>query len=217
MSILPTLISALGLLQLAPMTDAGRAVQIEEAERLAACVELIETDPETAYEDGLAWLGNGARPAARQCTALALIGIGRVEEGAIRLEDLANAPDAGGLEERTQYLSQAGNAWLLAGLPEAAITTLDNALKLKPDNPSLLKDRAAARLALENWHLAIADLDAVISARPADVDALELRARAKLALEQYTEALADVETARLHAPDSLVLTVLRGDIRNAIR
>lgn len=217
MSILPTLLSALALMQLTPMTEAGRAVQAEEAARLADCIALMETDPEAAYEDGLAWLGNGARPAARHCTALALIEIGRVEEGAIRLEDLANAPDAGGLEERTQYLAQAGNAWLMAGLPDAAIITLDNALKLKPGNPALLKDRAAARLALENWHLAIDDLDAVIDAIPSDIEALELRARARLALEQYSDALADVETARLFAPENLTLTVLRGEIRNAAR
>lgn len=217
MSILPSLVAALALMQLAPITEAGRAVSEEEAARLAHCLDLAESDPETAYEEGLAWLSAGSRPHARHCAAVALIELGHEAEGAARLEDLANAPDGGTLEERTLYLSKAGNAWMAAGYPEAALTTLDNALRLAPDSTDLRIDRATARLALGHWNEALTDLDAVLSTLPGDPGALELRARAYLQLERFTEALADVETARSVTPDNIDLLVLRGEIREARR
>ncbi|MCI4646107.1 MAG: tetratricopeptide repeat protein [Hyphomonadaceae bacterium] len=217
MSSLPFMLSALALMQTTPITEAGKAVHAEETARLANCLTLVETDPEAAYEDGLAWLSGGGRPGARHCTAVALIALGHPEEGAARLEDLANAPDAGGLEERALYLTKAGNAWLLAGAPEAALVTLDNALKLKPGETGLLKDRATARLSLEQWQLALNDLDAILEDTPGDVEALELRARARKELGQYDDALADIAMARSQLPDNIDLLVLRGDIREAAR
>lgn len=217
MSSLPVLLSALALMQSAPMTEAGKAVQAEEAARLANCLELVETDPETAYEDGLAWLSAGGRPGARHCTAVALIALGHADEGAARLEELANAPDAGGLEERRTYLTKAGSAWLLAGAPEAAIVAIDNALKLAPGDPGLLTDRASASLAMEQWQTAVNDLDLVLADLPTNSEALELRARALKELGRYDAALADVNAARSGAPDNIELLVLRGDIREAAR
>ena len=101
-------------------------VEIERAEqeRLNACIEQVDEDAEQAYEDSLRWLGEGARPAARYCNALAIIGLGNYKEGAARLEELANAPDAGGESDRALYLAQSGNAWVTAGYPDAAVTTL---------------------------------------------------------------------------------------------
>lgn len=217
MSSLPAIISALALMQNAPMTEAGRAVQAEEAARLANCLELVETDPETAYEDGLAWLSDGGRPGARHCAAVSLIALGHPEEGAARLEELANAPDAGGIDARTAYLGLAGNAWLLAGAPEAAIVTLTNALKLAPGDAGLLKDRAAALIATERWQEAVTDLDATMDAMPLDAEALTLRARAYLALERFDLALADIENARGSAPGNIDILLLRGEIREAQR
>ncbi len=217
MSSLPALLSALALMQSAPMTEAGKAVQAEEATRLANCLELVETDPETAYEDGLAWLSAGARPGARHCTAVALIALGHADEGAARLEELANAPDAGGIEERRTYLTKAGSAWLLAGAPDAAIVAIENALKLAPGDPDLLIDRASANLAMEQWQTAVTDLDLVLVDLPANTEALELRARALKELGRYDAALADVNAARSGAPDNIDLLVLRGEIREAAR
>ncbi|MEO0466963.1 MAG: hypothetical protein AAF216_10495 [Pseudomonadota bacterium] len=217
MSLLPVLASALAIMQSAPMTDAGKAVLAEEQDRLSRCIETIETDPEAAYEDALAWLGNGGRPAARHCAALALIELGYPDEGAARLEDLANAPDGGDIETRAVYLAKAGNAWLVAGYPEAAITTLDNALKLRPGDRDLLIDRAAARLAIEQWDAAVGDLNEILVIAPGDPGALELRARALLELGRYTSALSDVSVARVTAPENIDLLVLRGEIREAQR
>ncbi len=212
MLLLATAFAGFGLTQTAS-ADLAR----DELARLETCLERIETNPEAAYEDGLAWLGQGSRPPARQCVALALIALGQPEAGAAELEDLANAPDAGSLEQRALYLAQSGNAWMAAGLPRAAETTLTNAVKLSPNDSELHADRAAAYLALERWEEALGDLDYSLSIQPSNADALAMRARAYLQLERYDDALNDVDEARLQRPEDIELLVLRGDIREARR
>jgi len=212
------ILSAALLLQAAvPVTEAGKAIDAEESARLERCIATLETDPEAAYEDGLAWLGNGNRPKARHCVALALVELGHHAEAAARLEDLAGAPDAGSLEQRALYHAQAGSAWLLGGFAGPAATAFDNALKLQPGDAGLMLDRAAANVLGENWDAAIADLDVVLEERPGDGDALTLRAKAYLGEERFDEALADVEAARVADPEAIDLLVLRGDIREAQR
>lgn len=212
MFIAATLASLLALSQ-----NTASAIAADENRQLTACLEQIETDPEAAYEDGLRWLGNGSRPLARQCVALSLIALGRPEEGAAELEALASAPDAGSMEQRGLFLSQSGNAWLAAGYPRAAITTLTNALRLSPHDSTLLTDRAAAHLALESWQAAADDLDEALSINPGETGAYAMRARARLGLNRYDAALSDVQEARLTEPENVDLLVLRGEIREAKR
>ncbi|MEO1661954.1 MAG: hypothetical protein AAFR51_13265 [Pseudomonadota bacterium] len=207
------LISTVMPISQSALADIARAEQT----RLESCLVKIETAPSEAYEDSLAWLSSGNRPKARQCNAVALLAMGRIEEGAARLEALATAPDPITVEERTKFLVQAGNAWLSANYPEAAIVALTDALKLKQDNATILKDRAAAYLALERWVEGMDDLDTVLKNSPADVEALMLRARANLAQDKLQAAKSDMETARVHAPENIDLLVLRGDILEAIR
>ncbi len=188
-----------------------------EATRLDTCIARIDENPEDAYEDALAWSFEGNRPGARQCVALSLIALGQEAEGAARLEDLANATDGGTLEQRALYLTQAGNAWLVAGAPEAAILTITNALKIIPDDPNLLVDRASAHLMLEHWLEAITDLDAALSAAPGLAAAHQLRAEARLNTGDLDMALADVKAAMQAEPDNIDTLVLRGRVREAIR
>ncbi|MAN46718.1 MAG: hypothetical protein GYB49_12855 [Alphaproteobacteria bacterium] len=197
--------------------SATARLDTREAERLEACVAKIEVDAEEAYEDGLAWTYQGNRPGARQCTALALIALGRADEGAARLENLANAVDGGTLEQRAEYLTQAGNAWLQAGAPEAAELTLTNALKLKPNVPDLLIDRASAYLLQEKWAEAEADLDKAISLQPGHATAHQFRAEARLNLDKLDPAMADVEAAMAADPENVDTLVLRGRVREAKR
>jgi len=217
MSSLTSMFAALALLQAAPMTEAGREIRAQERARLADCLERVESDREAAYDEGLRWVEAGNRPLARYCTASALIALGHFREGAARLEALANAPDAGDLETRALYLARSGNAWMAAGLPDAARLTLTNALKLRPEEGGLYKDRAATFLAMELWDPALADLDRALELAPGDPEALELRARANLARGRLGQARADVETARELAPTNIDLLVLRGEIREAQR
>lgn len=188
-----------------------------EREKLEQCLEQIDRDAEVAYQDGLTWLSKGNRPAARQCTALALIALGQEAEGAARLEELANAPDAGGIEERGVYLTQSGNAWLMAKMPNEAIVTLTNAMKLRPSDGELYKDRARAHVMLMHWKDAESDLDNAIQRSAADAEAYRMRGYARLKQGQLQAAWLDVEAAQKLAPKDVNVLLLRGDVREAMR
>jgi tetratricopeptide (TPR) repeat protein len=210
-------ILALAIATLAMTQSSSATIEAREADRLEACVAKIEVDAEEAYEDGLAWVYQGNRPGARQCTAMALIALGRPDEGAARLEQLANSVDGGSVEQRAEYLTQSGNAWLQAGAPEAAIVTFTNALKLKPGIPDLLVDRASAHLMLEDWAEAKEDLDRAITLAPNMGIARQLRAEAHLNLDQLNLAMADIDAAMAADPENIDTLVLRGRVREAIR
>lgn len=189
----------------------------EEQTRLNTCIEKAETAPHEAYEDSLAWLSNGNRPKARYCNAVALLALEKFEEGAARLEALANAPDPISLENRALYMAQAGNAWLVSNYPEAAITALSESLELQKRDPAIFKDRAAAYLALERWADGVDDLNAALALVPTDPEALSMRARAHLKTENLIAAEADMQDALSQEPENLDILVLRGEIREAIR
>jgi tetratricopeptide (TPR) repeat protein len=190
--------------------------QESEAARLQACIDKIDTDAAGAYQDALTWMGKGNRPAARHRAALALIEMGQPAQGAARLEELANAPDGGTLEARAIYLTQSGNAWLLARNPEAAIVTLTNAIKLRPSDGAVRKDRARAHIMLKQWEDAGEDLNAALSLSPGDAEAMRLRALVLLKSDRLQEAWEDVEIALKLSPKDIDTIVLRGDIREAM-
>ena len=207
------LLSSLLPISQSASADIARAEQV----RLEACQEKVETAPDEAYEDSLAWLSNGNRPKARYCNAISLLALDRLEEGAARLEALASAPDPIELSDRIKFLAQAGNAWLAGNYPDAAITALSEALRLESDDPALYKDRAAAYLAIGRWLEGVDDLNASLELLPNDAEALSLRARAHLATENLPAAQADMEEALLYEPEYIDILVLRGEIREAIR
>lgn len=192
-------------------------IKAEEQQRLSACLQMQEEAPEEAYEDGLAWLMEGNRPAARYCTATSLITLGKFVDGATRLEELATAPDGGSVEDRAIYLAQAGNAWLLAGLPEEAIIALTDAMKFNANDPGLFIDRARAKLAIEKWADGEADLDQAIAIQPGDIDAYILRGEARLRQDRYDEAMDDVLQARALDETNIEALLLRGRIREEKR
>jgi tetratricopeptide (TPR) repeat protein len=197
------------------MADAATELQMEEHKRMEACLAKIETMPEEAYEDGLAWQSEANRAYARHCTALSLIELGHIEEGAARLEDLANATDGGSIQQRALYLTQSGNAWLLARRPEAAELTLSNAIKLSPQDPALYLDRARARYLLENWFGADADATEALSYNVNNVDALKVRIKSRLELGETQLAYQDLQVALQLAPKDIDVLVLRGEVRQA--
>lgn len=185
--------------------------------RLNACIAKIETDPNEAYEDALAWVNFGAPPQARYCAALALIALEHYAEGAIRLEALANAEDGGSLDARRIYLTQAGNAWMLASAPEAALVALSNALKFAPTDPDLRKDIGRAHLLMKSWEEAGKAFDEAIELSPGDAEALRLRGRALLEMGRLQDAWQDVVASMEADPSNIDTIVLRGDVREAMR
>ncbi|MEO9969041.1 MAG: tetratricopeptide repeat protein [Hyphomonadaceae bacterium] len=205
------------VLTLIGQPSSAQAERIAEARRLDACIAKLDTDPEQAYEDGLTWVNEGGRPYARQCTALALVELGQAAEGAVRLEDLANAANGGSLAQRIIYLTQSGNAWLLAGAPEAALVTLGNAIKLSPTDPSLKADRAAAYMALGDWRSAANDLDEAQLNQPRDVGVLRMRAETRLNLNDLSGAERDVNAAMEIDDTNITTLLLRGRVREAQR
>src|ERR1041384_4385881 len=98
------------------------------ADRYARCVERIEQDPAAAYEDGMAWAADTQSISAYRCAALALIGQDRPDEGARRLESLANVTNPTDTALRAELFSQAGNAWLLAREPGQARSAFTRAI-----------------------------------------------------------------------------------------
>lgn len=212
-----SLMIAAALLACAPAAFAQPSAQDEEGRKLQACFDQIDRDPELAYQDGLTWISRGNRPAARHCTALALIAMGQEAEGALRLEELANATDAGGIDERGVYLAQSGNAWLLAGMPDEAIVTLTNAMKLRPSDGELYVDRARAHVMNRAWADAAKDLDIAIARSAGGSESYRLRGHARLKLNRLAEAWSDVEAAMRLAPTDVKVVVLRGDVREAMR
>lgn len=201
-----------------PLSQSAIALNArDEQERLNTCIEMVETAPEDAYEDSLAWLSSGNRPKARYCNAIALLALERTEEGAARLEALANAPDPISLGDRALYMTQAGNAWLSANYPDAAITSFSAALNMQPKNPDLYVDRGAAYLAQGRWLEGVDDLTEAIVLEPNYTEAFYLRASAFLESDNLSSAQADLEVLLEREPENIDYLVLRGDIREAVR
>lgn len=197
--------------------NAGAEFAAAEARRLEACVAKIERTPEEAYEDGLAWTFEGNRPGARQCTALALIALGSVEEGAVRLENLSMSSDGGTMEQRAVYLSQVGNAWLQIGAAEAVAVSFSEALKLAPGENDLLLDRATAYMLIDKWDEALVDLNTAIANEPGDAIAHQMRAEVHLNKDALDLALKDVETSMAADPKNIDTLLVRGRVREAMR
>lgn len=195
----------------------GADLAAAETRRLEACIAKIETAPEDAYEDGLAWTFEGNRPGARQCTALALIALGNVQEGALRLERLATSPDAGTMEQRAIYLSQAGNAWMQIGAAEAAAVSFTDALKFAPGENDLLLDRASAYILTGKWDEALSDLNIALANSPGHSGALQMRAETYLNKKSYDLAMKDVQAAMEADPKNIDTLLVRGRVREAIR
>jgi tetratricopeptide (TPR) repeat protein len=184
-----------------------------DAERYDRCLRQAKERPEAGWETALAWRDAGGGHAAEHCAAVALIGLKQPAEAAMRLERLAVEMKRAPVELRAEVLAQAGQAWLLFGDPNRAKATLDEALKLRPDDPDLLTDRAEAAAQAGRYLDAVADLDRVLAKDPQRVDALIYRASARRALDRLDGALSDVERALKLAPNSADALLERGNLR----
>lgn len=185
-----------------------------DAETYDRCMKLAREKPREAQTLAQAWLARGGAHPADHCAAVALIGLGKYQEGATRLQALAQAmvmkaPAA----LRADVLDQAGQAWLLAGDPVRAYAAEGQAVSLKPSDPDLLIDRAEAAASAGYLDQAVADLDRVLKTHPDRVDALIYRASAYRALDRLDPARADIDKALARAPHSAAALLERGNIR----
>ncbi len=174
--------------------DAGAGEGIDNARQYGHCIALARQKPQEGWEEALAWTSLGGGEPARHCAAIALIGLRQFEEGASRLEDLAAASHSD-VKLRAGMLAQAVQAWLLARNPERASAAQSAALKLVPDAPDLLVDRAESYAEAKNYQEAKTDLDQALKISPDRVDALTFRAAAKRFLDDNSGAGVDIAQA----------------------
>lgn len=198
----------------APPVAAGA---VEKQARLKACVGKVETKPDEALEEASAWAAQTHNREASVCKALALIALKRVPEGALLLEQLADAGDGGDAGTRAGVYSQAGNARLLDLDPDRALADFTAALKYAPGEPDLLIDRSRAYALTGDWRHSEEDLSAALDKRPNDGLALTLRAEARLQQNVLELAEKDAEAAVALAPKDVPALLVRGRVREAKR
>jgi tetratricopeptide (TPR) repeat protein len=184
-----------------------------DAETYARCMKLARQKPREAQSLAQAWLAHGGAHPADHCAAVALIALGEYQEGAARLQTLAQAMTTAPAALRANVYDQAGQAWLLAGDPVRAYAAAGKAVAIEPSDPDLLIDRAEAAASAGYYDRAVEDLDRVLKARPDRVDALIYRASAYRALERLDPARADIDKALAEAPRSAAALLERGNIR----
>ncbi|MBT5414222.1 MAG: hypothetical protein HOH66_15155 [Rhodospirillaceae bacterium] len=146
---------------------------------------------------------------------------GAVEAGtAARLEAQASqiASDSGAeaTERRARMLRRAGQLWLVAGEPRAAIRAQSAALTLAPENAGLLIDRSIAHgFAGDHW-AALDDLYHALDLDPGNVEATIFRAATYRALASPDLAHDDLDRALALNPDHPDALFERGDLRAAL-
>ena len=164
------------------------------------CLALTKQYPDDAYEESLGWLSMGGGEPARHCMALARIAQKQYEDGAKRLEALAQEsrqPDT----MRADMLAQAAQAWILVGNWDKADADQRSALMLSPDQPDILVDHAITLGQVHHYKEAADELTRVLARRPNRIDAMVLRASARRFLDDTSGARSDVEHALMLDPD----------------
>jgi len=181
------------------------------ATRYERCLALAASRPRAALEAAQGWRGGGA--SAGHCEAVALAGLGRYSEAALKLDGLARDPAIADPAHRAELFDQAGNAWLLAHKPGPAQSSFSAGLRLRPGDPDLLADRARAKAMDRDWTGADSDLSAALARAPSRPDLLVLRASARRALHRAKDAMADVEKALRLQPGDAEALVERGVLK----
>lgn len=194
--------------------------QARDHDRYEACLSGIEVNADAAYEEALAWRYEGGGWPARHCVARALIALGEEEEGAFRLQALAEAPDGGPTVIKVVYLAEAGEAWMSAGHPEEARRVYARALDFSPQSAPLWLGRARAAAGMGEWAAVEADAAQAISFEPQNFDAWHTRAEARYELGDLDAAEADMQRALDLASsdeEAVAALLIRGHINEARR
>ena len=177
------------------------------------CLAYAWREPTNAFESAIAWASRGGGDPAQRCAAIALFALGKYDRAAYRLQVLAQESTSADAEQRAGMLAQSAQAWMLAEREDLAIETLNRALELVPDEPTLLIDRARALGSAGRFQEALTDLTAALQQRPEDLDGLIFRASALRQLGDLNSALIDAEYALQIAPDNPDALLERGSIR----
>lgn len=204
---------ALSLALVATSVAAQDAAPADQERAYATCMDLARGKPADALTGARAWQARGGGDAARHCGAVALIGLGRYDEAAVRLDALAAGVDPTDIRLRVAVLAQAGQAWLLAADAERALAAQTAALELAPDTVDLLIDRSISLATLTRYREAVDDLDRALDLAPDRADILVLRASAYRYLDSPDRARGDVERALSLEPDNPEALLERGILK----
>jgi tetratricopeptide (TPR) repeat protein len=204
-----------GLVFIAPLAHAATTDELD-ARRYASCMKDIDTDPNAALDEAMTWTYEGGGFPARHCAATALVALKHYDQGATRLEHLAEDMTGGDAKLRPEVLRQAGEAWMLDGNLNRSLANYDTALKLQPDYRGALVGRGTVLALAGKYWEAIDDLNKVIEADQDDVEALVMRASAYRYLKNAELAMADVEHALELQPENLNALLERGNLRRLI-
>ena len=185
----------------------------EAARRYAACVELVATDPDAAFDRALEWRYDNGGPPAWHCAGLALVALGFHAEAGEVFERMVRDMPLGREALRAEVLGQAGQAWLRGGEPGRAHAVLSAGLELDPNNAELLIDRAQALAARGGYWEAVDDLDRALAHDPARSDAYAFRAAAYRYIGSLALAADDIARALALSPDDPAFLLERGNIR----
>lgn len=170
----------------------------------------ISRKADDALTQALAWKDHGGGVAAEHCAALALIALKRPAEAAVYLDNIARQAKSSTARDRAALLDQAGNAWLLAGVPGNADSMFTQALALTPNDVDVLIDRAGARAMAKDWVGADGDLSRAYELNKTNPQMLVLRASARAALGHKDQARADIDAALALDPSNADALVERG-------
>jgi len=196
----------------APSAAPATGEEVDHRAQYAECMDLVGKDPERAFSKAIAWRDLGGGEAAEHCTATALVGLEIYENGARRLEILAETIRADAAI-KAGILSQAAQAWLLAGDAGRAEAVASTALNLTPGDHALFVDRAQAKAARRDYAGSVGDLDRAISINETSADAFAFRGSAKRYLGEFSKARADIERALTIAPRHLDALFERGILK----
>jgi tetratricopeptide (TPR) repeat protein len=179
--------------------------------RYEQCLSQASLNPAAALATAEKWSAERGGAPAEHCTALALVSLKRYAEGAAKLEELGRSPGMGAL--RPQLFDQAGNAWMLAGEIEKAVTSFQSALTLSANDPDLYADLARAQATQGDWAAVESDLNAALAIQPRRPDLLVLRASARDAQNRFADARSDVDAALQLSPRDADAMVERGSVK----
>jgi tetratricopeptide (TPR) repeat protein len=193
---------AIALLIAASPVAAKDSAPVDHEREYAACMTLTRAKPADALASARAWEAQGGGNAARHCTAVAMIGLGRYDEAAVRLEALAGDLGPADTDLRIGVLAQAGQAWLLAADAERALAAQTEALALAPDSAELLIDRGLSLATLSRYWEALDDLNRALDLAPGRADILIFRASAYRYLQTLDLARDDVDRALKLEPNN---------------
>ncbi len=194
MSVFPKILLLSGAILLT-LQPSFAAVSMRDSYQYTQCLQRIESDPNGAFNQALAWGDEGGGAAAEHCASLALLALGQEEDAALRLERVAISPGAGDEKARAEILSQAGQAWIAAGRPQEADTVLTSAIALDPDNAAFFLDRAHTHRMRGDNSSAMDDLTAAITINRRYTEAFVMRATLRRMMGDLAGAKKDVERA----------------------